>query len=88
MLIKVSFMFANSKYMEEIVHFFSFDRSFNALIAVNMYGFWTRCSICTCIKLKVCDLVYIFVSSPLKIHAQPPSGTRCLLLCLCVRPKL
>ena len=34
-------MFANSKYMEEIVHFFSFDRFFNALIAVNVYGFWT-----------------------------------------------
>ena len=34
-------MFANSKYMEEIVHFFSFDRFFNALIALNVYGFWT-----------------------------------------------
>ena len=34
-------MFANSKYMEEIVHFFSFDRFFNTLIANNVHGFWT-----------------------------------------------
>ena len=27
--------------MEEIVHFFSFDSFFNALIAVNVYDFWT-----------------------------------------------
>ena len=40
-LIKVPFMFASSKYMEEIVHFFSLDFFFDALIAVNIYGFWT-----------------------------------------------
>ena len=39
-LFKVPFMFENSKYMVKIAHVLPFDRFSNALLDVNVYGFW------------------------------------------------